>query len=97
VVVGAETPEPEWLDDRGECPVGELAQQSRFLEVEILELMHCGAIPRQQGRALSAARMAARLRQDFELDLQGVALALTLLRRIDELEGELARLRLMAP
>ena len=92
-----EVTELEWLDDQGECPPGELAQRSRFLEVEILELMQCGAIPRHPGRALSAAHMAARLRQDFELDLQGVALALTLLRRIDELHAELASLRAHLP
>ena len=92
-----EVAELEWLDDQAECPVGELAQRSRFLEVEILELMHCGAIPRHPGRTLSAARMAARLRHDFELDLQGVALALTLLRRIEELELEIARLKLVSP
>ena len=84
----------EWLDDQAECPVDKLAQQSRFLEVEILDLMHCGAIPLHQGHALSTVRMAARLRRDFELDLQGVALALTLLQRIEELKLEIARLKM---
>lgn len=92
-----EVTELEWLNDQAECPIAEIAQQSRFLEVEILELMHCGAIPAHPGRALSAVRMAARLRQDFELDLQGVALALTLLRRIAELEAEVARHRAASP
>ena len=87
----------EWLDDQDEYPAGELARRSHLLEIEVLELMQCGAIPGHPGRALSAARMAARLRQDFELDLQGVALSLTLLRRIDELEGELSRLRVFPP
>jgi hypothetical protein len=40
--------------------------------------------------------MAARLRQDFELDLQGVALAMTLLRRIEELNVEIARLKIVS-
>jgi hypothetical protein len=66
----------EWLDDQDEYPVGELARRSHLLEIEVLELMQCGAIPGHPGRALSAARTAARLRQDFELDLQGVALAM---------------------
>jgi len=92
-----EVTELAWLDEEEACPAGELAEQSHFPEGEILELIHCGAIPRHPGRARSAARMAARLRQDFELDLQGVALALTLLRRIDELEGELSRLRVFPP
>jgi chaperone modulatory protein CbpM len=89
--------ELEWLEEEQECAAGQLAQQSRLPEDEILELVHCGAIPREPGRARSAARMAARLRQDFELDLQGVALALTLLRRIAELEVEVARYRAASP
>jgi len=92
-----EVMELEWLDDQAECQAGEIAQRSQFLEVEILQLMHCGAIPLDPGHALPTARMAARLRRDFELDLQGVALALTLLRRIDELQSELSRLRLPGP
>jgi chaperone modulatory protein CbpM len=91
-----EAMELEWLDDHDECPAGELAQRSRFLEIEILELMQCGAIPQHPGRALPAARMAARLRQDFELDLHGVALAMTLLRRIEELNAEIARLKIVS-
>ena len=86
----------EWLDDQDEYPVSELARRSHLLEIEVLELMQCGAIPGHPGRALSAARMAARLRQDFELDLQGVALAMTLLRRIEELNVEIARLKIVS-
>jgi chaperone modulatory protein CbpM len=89
--------ELEWLDDQAEYPVGELAQQSHLLEIEIIELMHCGAIPAHPGRALSAARVAARLQHDFELDLQGVALALTLLQRIEDLKAEIAGLRIVSP
>ena len=92
-----EVTELEWLDDQAEYPVGELAQRSHLLEIELLELMHCGAIPAHPGRALSAAHVAARLRRDFELDLQGVALAMTLLRRIDELQAELASLKAHLP
>ena len=88
-----EVTELAWLDEEEACPAGELAEQSHFPEEEILELIHCGAIPRHPGRARSAARTAARLRQDFELDLQGVALAMTLLRRIEELNVEIARLK----
>jgi chaperone modulatory protein CbpM len=36
------------------------------------------------------AKTARRLRDDFELDLRGVTLAMTLVRRIDELQKELA-------
>jgi chaperone modulatory protein CbpM len=87
----------EWLDEEQECAAGILAQQSRFREEEIMELLQCGAIPANPVRALSAVRAAGRLRQDFDLDLQGVALALTLLQRISELEAEIARRGAVSP
>ena len=97
-----ELTELTWLDERMECSLLELAERSRLTEPELQELIACGVIaPRnpsaaQQsfaGHALAAARIAARLRDDFELDLRGVALALTLLRRVRELEIELGQLR----
>jgi len=39
------------------------------------------------------ARKARRLRDDFELNADGVALVLNLLRRVDALESELLGLR----
>lgn len=90
------------LDERAECSLVELADRSRLSESELLELIECGVIaPRDPaatpqrfaGAALSAARAAARLRDDFEIDLRGVALALALLERIDALETELCRFR----
>ena len=92
-----ELAELTWIDEQGDCSLGELAEHARLPETEILELMECGAIPPRAGRALAAARTAARLRRDFELDLHGLVLAMTLLRRIDELEAELARLRAHKP
>ena len=43
--------------------------------------------------ALQAARTARRLRDDFELNPDGLALAMRLLERVEELERELERLR----
>ena len=65
-------------------------------QAEILELIDCGAIASGDGRALQTARTAARLRSDFEINVQGVALAMTLLRRIADLEVELRALRARA-
>jgi len=42
-----------------------------------------------QLRYVATVRTARRLRDDFQLDRHGVALALTLLRRIGELEAEM--------
>lgn len=89
-----------WLEDNEACTLGELAARSRLTQDEIMELVECGALPpgessagqqRFPGQALPTARTAARLRDDFEIDLRGVALALTLLRRIGELELQLRR------
>lgn len=48
-------------------------------------------------RSLYVARRVARLQRDFGLDAGSVALALTLLERIDELERELHNLRCHLP
>lgn len=41
--------------------------------------------------------LARRLRDDFELDRAGLALALRLMQRIDALEQEIVRLRARLP
>ena len=92
-----ELAELAWFDERVEYSLLELAERSRLPETEILELIECGAIAPRDQRALAAARTAARLRRDFEIDVHGVALAMALLRRIGELEAELAHLRAQAP
>jgi chaperone modulatory protein CbpM len=94
--VEAEITEVSWIEDGVEWTVGELAARSRFTEAELRELLDCGALPHGGLRVLPALRTAARLRADFELDLHGVALALTLLNRIEELEADLSRLRPLA-
>ncbi len=48
-------------------------------------------------RAIERARIAGRLRADFELNESGLLLALTLLDRVDALERQLAELRCRAP
>jgi chaperone modulatory protein CbpM len=47
--------------------------------------------------ALRAARTARRLRADFELDVQALAVALGLLDRVAELEAQLRELRARQP
>ena len=47
--------------------------------------------------ALPVARLARRLRDDFELDRAGLALALRLMQRIDLLEQEVEQLRARLP
>lgn len=89
-----------------ECTLVELAERSCLPEHMLRELLDCGllspcdhaALPlRFDSVALHAARAAARLRNDFELDASGTTLAMALLRRIAELEAEVQRLRAANP
>jgi chaperone modulatory protein CbpM len=98
--------ELHWLEEDTRCTLVELAARSRFSEGELLELVATGVIPPLlggaaagsfSGHALDKVRIAARLRNDFELDIRGVALALALLERIGALERELRQLRVCPP
>jgi chaperone modulatory protein CbpM len=91
--------ESTWLDDAGICSVEQLAEVSGLSIAEIEDLVENGVIaptdrhtqPRFfQLHYVTTARTARKLRDDFELDPHGVALALTLLRRVEELQEELA-------
>jgi chaperone modulatory protein CbpM len=92
-----EVTEVVWRDQEVEYSLEDLAERSRLSRAELELLIDSGAISSRDARALEAARTAARLRGDFEVDLHGVALAMTLLRRIEELELELCRLRARTP
>lgn len=92
-----ELTEVTWLDEQVEYTLDELAERSHLAQAEILELIDCGALAPGDARALQSARTAARLRSDFEINVQGVALAMNLLRRIAELEVELRALRARTP
>ena len=52
---------------------------------------------RFSAQCLTLARTASRLRQDFDLDIDALALTLRLLQRIHELEAELLHLRAQRP
>ena len=49
--------------------------------------------PPPSARHIVLGRRASRLKVDFDLNLSGLALALTYLERIEEMEAELERLR----
>jgi chaperone modulatory protein CbpM len=95
-----------WLDDSDVCTVEQLAEVSGLSSEEINDLIGNNVITPIDKDAepqtfplhyMLTARTARRLRDDFELDRHGVALALTLLNQIDNLESELqaARVRLI--
>lgn len=96
--------EAVWLNDADACTLDELAEYSGLSHAELAELVTLGAIEPDRGPAtgcpapgyvfrsqtIVVARTARRLRDDFELDTQGLAVALNLLQRIQTLEARLA-------
>jgi chaperone modulatory protein CbpM len=95
-----------WLDEQEQLSLTELAGLSGLSEAELHELVDFGAIipvdPDTEPLGFRAdcvvtARTACRLRTDFELDAQGLALALTLLNRIHDLEAQLRDLSAQLP
>ncbi len=95
-----------WLDEHQQLSLAELAELSGLLETEVRELMECDAIvpvdrhavtPRFSADCIVTMRRAYRMRKDFELDAHGMALAVTLLGRIQELEAQLNQLRAQQP
>ncbi len=101
-----ELTEVRWLDQHHKLSLADLSGLSGLTEAELLELVDYGIFvpvdPKAAERTFRAdclvlARTASRLRRDFDLDIQGLALALTLLERIHELEAQLSDLRARVP
>jgi chaperone modulatory protein CbpM len=95
-----------WLDERRVVSLEELVQVSGLTRAELLELVHCGALPVREERGasyffaaqtISVARTASRLRDELELDVTGLGVALRLLERVRGLEEEITRLRALLP
>ena len=95
-----------WLDDRLEFSFSELARFSGLSEAELRELVDYGALaptnPQEaewtfSGDIVVTVQAAGRLRADLELDPQALALALTLINRIRELEAQIGNLRAQLP
>lgn len=95
-----------WLDEHRVVSLAELVEVSGLREAELLDLVSTGALPARDepggglafsARVVTMARTACRLRDDFELDTRGLAVALRLLERVRDLESEIARLRAVTP
>ena len=102
----AEHTEAVWLTEDNEFSLAELAELSGLSEAELRELVDYGAVtpinPDSSawvftGKCLLTVRMACRLRISFDLDPHGVALTVSLLDRIHELEAQLGSLRAQLP
>lgn len=90
------------LSEHLEIELRDLERSTGLSAGEITELVEYGVFqpageaPQQwrfSARCIGLGRRASRLRNDFDLDPAGLALVASLLERIDELEGELARVR----
>ena len=95
-----------WLDERQQFSLAELADLSGLSEPELKQLMDYETLlptdpdageARFGAHCLVIARIACRLRNDFDLDTGGLALTLTLLDRIRGLEAQLRALRAQIP
>ena len=91
-----------WLNDQAACSAQHLAEVSGLSVEEIDELIATRVIvpvdeatspPAFALRWVVTATTARRLRDDFELDRNGVSLALTLMQRIEDLEAQVGSLR----
>lgn len=95
-----------WLDEREVFSFEELAELSglapallhQLIELDVL----CPADPLAReptftAECLALARAASRLRADFDLDVGGLAVAITLLERVSDLEAEVRALHAQLP
>jgi chaperone modulatory protein CbpM len=100
------------LTEHLEIALEELAQASGLALQDIVELVEYGVFQpvggtsagsgevsawRFSARSVVLGRRASRLKADFDLNLSGLALALTYLQRIEEMEAEVAMLRCQLP
>jgi chaperone modulatory protein CbpM len=95
-----------WLDEHRVFSFEELVEVSGLTRGELLELVQGGAIPVRESRGTTylfsaqvvhVARTACRLRDELELDMPGLGVALRLLERVRGLEEEITRLRALLP
>jgi len=91
-----------YLETDADVTLPQLVSASGLPEGELRELVLCGAlVPRNPdapawtfaARFLVVAKVASRIRRDFELDPPAVSVVLGYLERIERLEAELRALR----
>jgi chaperone modulatory protein CbpM len=95
-----------WMTEHSQVTLEELAALSGLPGSMLVELVDCGALvpakPEDPQLTFSAhcvvtLRTAGRLRNDFDLDANALALALSFLERIRDLEAELHAARAQIP
>ena len=95
-----------WLDDSQRVTIDDLIALSGLAKGDVVELIEAGALAPTDAQAATwtfsaecvvTVRMATRLRQDFELDIHALVLALRLLKQIRVLEAEVSQLQAQQP
>ena len=94
-----------WMTEHTEVTLEELVVLSGLPVDTVTELVECGAlVPAGSGvqwtfsaRCVVSMRRVGRLRNDFELDANALALALSFLERIQALEEQLNAARAQIP
>ena len=98
--------EAVWLTEDARFSLAELAELAGITEAEVRELVDYGALAPLEpdaaswifnGKCLLTIRTACRLRVSFDLEPHGVALIVSLLDRIQDLEAQLGSLRAQLP
>ena len=102
----SEHTEAVWLTEDTQFSLAQLAELAGIPESEVRELVDYGAVtpvdPESSpwifnGKCLLTIRTASRLRVSFDLEPHGVALIVSLLERIHDLETQLGSLRAQFP
>ena len=96
-----ETSQVVWLESRSDYSIHELVELSGLPASLLGDLIDCGALPvegtsttvRFEAESVVLARAAQRIQEHFELDDRGLAVAVTLLRRVRALEAQLSNAR----
>ena len=101
-----DAPETLWLHAQAHVTIVDLSQCSGLPEERLRELVELGALsPERQDAAewrfnaqcIARVRAAARLSDDLELDTASLALVLSFLERIANLEEEIRHLHAQLP
>jgi len=104
--VEVEYAEAQWLTEECEFSLTELVELSGSSDEELRELVEYGAItpvnpesPQWMfpGQCLPTVRAACRLRVSFDLEPHGVALVISLLDRIHDLEAQMGSVGAQLP
>jgi len=97
-----ELTEAVWLEENGELDLDELVQLSGLPPEVLSELVESGVLApispsepqwRFTAACITTVRTAGRLRTDFDLDANALALVIRLMNRIEELEAQVRALR----